>query len=317
MPYSFVDLLLYFFIYSFCGWLMETVLCSVRERRLINRGFLNGPLCPIYGCGILLVLILLIPVRDNVSPITIALPVIYLTGAALASAVEYFTSWAMEKLFHARWWDYSHIRFNLNGRICLSISLSWGALATGFLYLVQPFFEKLIANLYAVGPFVPALIAAALSALLLADIAVSVRVAAMIGNKLEQLDKWAELLREHVESLELPSKEEIVGKLEGAYAKFAVYSERLREKFPEAGEFTMPEWRALPIESLRRQIDEHSGELRKKLDTLIAGIRPLQRRMLRAFPNIQRPGASLSLSELQRRLFGRQDKEEKNKDKEE
>ena len=64
MPYSLTDTLLYFFIYSFCGWLMETILCSVQERRFINRGFLNGPLCPIYGCGVTLIMIFLLPVRD-------------------------------------------------------------------------------------------------------------------------------------------------------------------------------------------------------------------------------------------------------------
>lgn len=122
MPYSLVDMTLYFFIYSFCGWLMETVLCSIREHRFINRGFLNGPLCPIYGCGILLILTFLLPVRDSIPRAEAAVPVIFLAGAVLASAVEYFTSWAMEKLFHARWWDYSKHRFNL--RYSNGISLS-------------------------------------------------------------------------------------------------------------------------------------------------------------------------------------------------
>ena len=88
MPYSLVDMTLYFFIYSFCGWLMETVLCSIREHRFINRGFLNGPLCPIYGCGILLILTFLLPVRDSIPRAEAAVPVIFLAGAVLASAVE-------------------------------------------------------------------------------------------------------------------------------------------------------------------------------------------------------------------------------------
>ena len=130
MPYSLTDTLLYFFIYSFCGWLMEMILCSVQERRFINRGFLNGPLCPIYGCGVTLIMIFLLPVRDGLPNLAIALPVVFIAGAGLASAVEFITSWLMEKLFHARWWDYSHYKYNLGGRICLSISLAWGGLAT-------------------------------------------------------------------------------------------------------------------------------------------------------------------------------------------
>lgn len=311
MPYSFVDMVLYFFIYSFCGWLMETVLCSVKARSFINRGFLNGPICPIYGCGILLMLIFLIPVRNNIAPLTIALPVIFLTGAALASTLEYSTSWAMEKLFHARWWDYSHIKFNVNGRICLSISLIWGALATGFLYLVQPGFEALLAILYTVSPLVPKITAFVLTVMLVFDIAVSVRIAKMIGNKLELLDKWANLIREHIESLELPNKEAVISKLEQAYEKFATYPARLRLKHTEEREVAAPEWRELPLEPLRRRLAEYAEELRKKRDSLMTGIRPLQRRMLQAFPNIKRPGASFSLNDLQQHLSAKQDNDEK------
>lgn len=205
MPYSLVDMTLYFFIYSFCGWLMETVLCSIREHRFINRGFLNGPLCPIYGCGILLILTFLLPVRDSIPRAEAAVPVIFLAGAVLASAVEYFTSWAMEKLFHARWWDYSKHRFNLNGRICLSISAAWGLLATVFVYQIQPHFESLIAWLYRLSSWLPPIMAAVLLAALAVDTVISARIARALGNKLEQLDKLGELIRAHLESLSLPS----------------------------------------------------------------------------------------------------------------
>ena len=83
MPYSLTDTLLYFFIYSFCGWLMETILCSVQERRFINRGFLNGPLCPIYGCGVTLIMIFLLPVRDGLPNLAIALPVVFIAGGGV------------------------------------------------------------------------------------------------------------------------------------------------------------------------------------------------------------------------------------------
>lgn len=304
MPYPFVDMILYFFIYSFCGWLMESIYCSIPARRLINRGFLNGPLCPIYGSGVLLILIFLIPVRDHVSPLGIALPVVFLAGIALASAVEYATSWAMEKLFHARWWDYSHFKHNLNGRICLPISLAWGGLATVFLYLVQPFFETVVGWLYIVNSSLPVIIAWVLCGLLLIDIAISVRVAKLIGNRLDQLDKWAELIREHLESLELPSKEAIIGKLEQAYDHFAEYGVRLRDKAEEFG-VPVPEWRALNREALQKRLAEYSEELRKKREDLMKGIRPLQRRMLKAFPHMKRPDTSLSLRDLQQSILNR------------
>lgn len=80
MPYSLTDMALYFFMYSFCGWLMETALCSFQEKRFVNRGFLNGPFCPIYGCGIVLILIFLLPVRDGIDKLWVAVPVIFAAG---------------------------------------------------------------------------------------------------------------------------------------------------------------------------------------------------------------------------------------------
>lgn len=294
MPYPLVDMILYFFIYSFCGWVMETVLCSYNERHFVNRGFLNGPICPIYGCGVLLMLILLIPVRDGVDTLFLALPVVFLAGAALASAVEYFTSWAMEKLFHARWWDYSQHRFNLNGRICLHISLAWGGLATVFIYWVQPFFERLVAWLYGAAGWLPSLLAGGLGALFLADLAVSVHVARAIGNKLEQLDKWAELIREHLESIELPSKEAVIGRLEEAYAKYALHSERRAAERRDR----MAEWRALPEEDLRRRLADAADELKRERTDAIASTRSLQRRMLSAFPHMDRRGKTSATRDL-------------------
>lgn len=104
-------LFLWFLLYAFIGWVYESVLVSVSERRWVNRGFLNGPLCPIYGCGAVLAIVLL---HDFTNPIEI-----FLISSFGASILEYITSWGMEKLFHARWWDYSHYRFNIQGRICL------------------------------------------------------------------------------------------------------------------------------------------------------------------------------------------------------
>ena len=99
-------LLLWFLLYSCVGWVYESVLVSVLERRWVNRGFLNGPICPIYGAGAVLGILLLSGLRDH--PV-----IIFLISALGASVLEFVTSWAMEKIFHARWWDYSDYRFNI------------------------------------------------------------------------------------------------------------------------------------------------------------------------------------------------------------
>ena len=104
-------LFLWFLFYSFCGWVYESILVSILERRPVNRGFLNGPLCPIYGAGAVGAVVVLGQVHNPL--------VVFLLSMVGASILEYVTSWVMEALFHARWWDYSDYKFNLNGRICL------------------------------------------------------------------------------------------------------------------------------------------------------------------------------------------------------
>ena len=111
----------YFILYSIIGWGYETAMCSVRDRAFVTRGFLNGPYCPIYGVGAVLFLSLLGNEKSSV--------LIFIFGAMIASAVEYLTSFAMEKAFGARWWDYSDYKFNLNGRVCLGAAAVFGAFA--------------------------------------------------------------------------------------------------------------------------------------------------------------------------------------------
>lgn len=276
MPYSLTDMALYFFMYSFCGWLMETVLCSFQEKHFVNRGFLNGPFCPIYGCGIVLILIFLLPVRDGIGKLWVAVPVIFAVGAFLASVVEYFTSWLMEKLFHARWWDYSGYRFNLNGRICLWISLAWGGLATVFVYLIQPWFEAFVELLYGWNARLPVILAAGMCALLAVDCTVSFRIARAIGNKLEQLDKLGALIREHLDRL--PSAQDVVLKLESTFDRL---EEKRRENRTETVvEETLSDKAAA---ALRAKV----AELREMRDRLMLETKGLQKRMLRAFPSMR------------------------------
>ena len=125
---------LWFLFYSFVGWMYESILVSCQQHRLVNRGFLNGPLCPIYGTGAILGVAILGNVHN---PITIFL--ISMVGATI---LEYTTSWAMEQLFHARWWDYSNFRFNLQGRVCLLGALIFGLGGVGVVLGSQPYVER-------------------------------------------------------------------------------------------------------------------------------------------------------------------------------
>lgn len=110
---------LLFIIYSIFGWIMETVLLSIKSKKFINRGFLVGPYLPIYGTGALAILIFLKPYHDDFL-------VLFVMSVILCSIIEYSTSYIMEKIFKARWWDYSQLPFNINGRIYLPYSLAFG-----------------------------------------------------------------------------------------------------------------------------------------------------------------------------------------------
>jgi cardiolipin synthase len=120
-----------FIVYSIIGWVYESCLVSVQKKTLINRGFLNGPIIPIYGCGALFIYLILWEYRSN-------LLLVFVGGVFIATTLEYVTSLLMEMIFHTRWWDYSKFRFNLKGRVCLYISLFWGVLAILVLYVFQP-----------------------------------------------------------------------------------------------------------------------------------------------------------------------------------
>lgn len=130
------DYVLMFFIFSMVGWAGETTYRSLGERRLINTGFLYGPMCPIYGTGALVFEVFLTPLKSHWWAVI-------LLGMVLADTVEYLTSYIMEKLFNARWWDYTDEFMNLNGRICLKHTSYWAIASFVYVYFIGPVFSYL------------------------------------------------------------------------------------------------------------------------------------------------------------------------------
>lgn len=137
VQYTIPQYIMFFFFYSFVGWICECTYCSYINKKWTNRGFLFGPICPIYGAGALAMLFTLTWCVKNPF-ITIVL------GMIVCDVVEYITSFLMEKLFHARWWDYSDRKFNINGRICLHHTFFWALGAAGFMYVIDPFIGRKI-----------------------------------------------------------------------------------------------------------------------------------------------------------------------------
>ena len=135
--YTLSQWLLFFFLYSFFGWIWESCYVSLREHRWVNRGFMHGPMLPLYGSGAVSVLIITLPVRDN-------LPLVFIMGMIGATLLEFFTGLVMESLFHVRYWDYSHLKFNVKGYICPVASLCWGVFSIMMVKVVHIPIEEVI-----------------------------------------------------------------------------------------------------------------------------------------------------------------------------
>ena len=134
------QLLTYLLIYSFLGWVIESVYKSICQRKLINSGFLYGPICPIYGFGAIIMYLFLDSIRNN--PI-----LVFIIGFIVLTIWEYIVGVFLEKVFHTKYWDYSKNKFNFQGRICLLNSLFWGILAVAFIYIIHPFVEQILSKI--------------------------------------------------------------------------------------------------------------------------------------------------------------------------
>lgn len=129
--------LLYFFVFSFLGWLMETIYSFIVIGHFTERGFLYGPICPIYGYGALILIIFLSKYKNKSLKL-------FISSAIIFSIFEYFVSYLLEALFNSFWWDYTNDFFNLNGRISIFYSIAWGIIAILFVGHFYPFIKKKI-----------------------------------------------------------------------------------------------------------------------------------------------------------------------------
>lgn len=172
---------LWLVFYSVAGWVYESFICSVEARYFINRGFLNGPYCPIYGFGAVFDLIFLGKIENPF--------LLFLLGVIVTCTLEYFTSYAMEKIFHARWWDYSKRKFNINGRVCLLGAIVFGIFSVVLILWLHPFVSGYVGLL---SPSARYSISAVLLLLLISDCIVTISGFAGFNQKLKELSEMFE-----------------------------------------------------------------------------------------------------------------------------
>lgn len=180
MPQNIYEAIWIFVIYAFLGWCCEVIFAAVTEGRFVNRGFLNGPVCPIYGFGMLMTVFFLWRLRRNI--------ILFFLGAALLTTLlEFFTGYILERFFHTKWWDYSDKPFNIKGYVCPEFTIIWGLGACMAVGAVHPFIYMSITKL----PFIPGVIM--LSVFVSAFIADTVITAVNLAGLTRRLNKLLEL----------------------------------------------------------------------------------------------------------------------------
>lgn len=204
------ELFLFFMIYSFLGWVVEVINNFIHEKRFINRGFLIGPYCPIYGVGGLLITIFLSKYKQSII-------VLFVMSIFLFALLEYFTSYIMEKLFKARWWDYSDKKYNINGRICLETLIPFGILGCVAMYIVNP----MIFGFYQIIDVkVLRIIFLFVLTIFVIDFSVSVKIINSFKNTA-------------VKFLKKDNTEEITKKVKSILLSKSIWTKRLIESFPK------------------------------------------------------------------------------------
>lgn len=289
MVFSFYQTALLFFIYSFVGWCVEVAFVAVTSGKVVNRGFLNGPVCPIYGCGMLGVLMALTPIKNS-------LILLFLGGMIICSAVELFGGWILDKIFHMRWWDYSDNPFNIGGYVCLGFSIMWGMGVVFVVRLVHPPIMALVNKL-------PKIIGVALICisiiLFVVDMIVTLKNLIGIKKSLGQLDKVAQNLNEIGNQIK-----DVVGNSAIIMAEKAEDAgEAAKEKLDDAREF-LEDASDMAKEKMedasvttKEKFAEQMDELERRRDELIEKIQKNSRHIRNNLPTLNKSGKSINIKE--------------------
>ncbi len=201
-----------FFTYAMAGWLLEVVFCTVKDGKFVNRGFLNGPVCPIYGFGAVAVILILTPLGGNIL-------LTFLLGMVVTSLLELVTGFVLEKAFQTRWWDYSDMPFNIGGYVCLLFSLGWGVACVFLMEVLQPLIMRFINW---VPTDIGVIVLILLGIYFVTDVTITIFTIRSLNQRLSRIDDLRTLLRK-------PS-DKIAENVYDEYTKWQTEIEALTEK---------------------------------------------------------------------------------------
>lgn len=272
---SFYEVLWVFIIYAFLGWCSEVAYAALDLGKFVNRGFLNGPVCPIYGCGIVIVVSVLTPIKGN-------LAILFFGSVILTTALELVVGWGLETIFHNQWWDYSMFPFNFKGYICLKFSLLWGLACTFVMDIVHPLIMGLIR-------FIPKKIGIILLILLfaafIADCIITVAEIMKLNKKLRILTQ----IQDRLDHIAVEIGENIYEGVTDAIET----SEKIKNNFEENRETNKGK-----SQGEKGKLLKEKEELKSKYRALLEEKRAVQNRLLKGFPDMKSRRHQVSLQKL-------------------
>lgn len=263
--------MMFFYIYCFLGWCVESAIVSFGQKRFVNRGYLTIPMLPIYGLGAVVVLFVSLPVRDSII-------LVYILGAIAATILEYITGWLMETTLKVKYWDYTGERGNIKGRICIKSSLFWGVLSIFMTYIIHEPIEKFVLSF---SVLVLNSLVTVISALFLVDFILSTKKAIDFKHMLEYMERTREKIEELYTELE---------------EKGRTLKESLEDKIEES------------IESQKEKYDATTEEIMKKIALLNQKREEAMEKMsgfngiLRANPTVTSKYFHRALKEIRERM---------------
>lgn len=288
--------MLNFFVYGFLGWCTEVAFAAAKSHRFVNRGFLNGPICPIYGIGVGVVVQFLTPFKTS-------LVLLYIASVIIVTALEWLTGFILEKVFHNKWWDYSNMPLNLNGYVCLLFSLIWGVACVLIVDFVHPLIEGV---LHLMPQIVGMILLSVLGIALCADLYVTVAGILRLNKRLESMEKIAR---------ELHNVSEQLG--ENIYKGMTETMEKQEEAKQKLGEVTQES--KARLEEMKEQneiLEKISLETRERVQKLRGRYKELtsanqskvHKRLINAFPKMKSMRYNDALKDLQEIITKRKNK---------
>lgn len=278
------EYLWFFIVYAFLGWCTEVSYATVDLGRFVNRGFLNGPICPVYGFGVAAVISLLTPIQDNKL-------ILFLGAVFVTSLIEFLTGWVLEMLFKQRWWNYSDAPFNIKGYICLKFSILWGLACLLVMEIVHPGITHLIS-------FVPVnigwIILIILYIVLIVDVVATAQTVLKINKQLEEANKIADKIH---------SFSDDIGK------KISSGSMRVVNRLEESKKVT-EELKTNVISNIKSS-KQQLESLKEQRDNILNKNFFGKRRIIKAFPKITSPKYKLELEHLKKKIIGMNNDEDK------